>query len=618
MPLPSESQESRGVTGQLERGFRIGLGAIASLLVLLQLLVTQTGANRSEYARLINLAGRQRMLSQRITKAALLVERGLEASTTKLNESARQLDSAHRQLTEAAPTADTRQLLLKLEPLTRKLSEKALVWLENRDPTHLYALLEVEGQFLCSMEEVVSAFEEDARGTIRKQERLQWLVVLAMLGLVLAESHWIFSPLVSRLDASVTALRLARGEALQAQAQAEEAAAVKAQFLANMSHEVRTPMNGILGMSELLVEANLDPECHSYAKAVHGSAESLLRVLNDILDLSKLERGRYRIERSAFDLVALAESVVALYRPASRDRNLGLKVEFESDTPRWVWGDPSRLRQILTNLVDNALKFTQVGGVVLSIEPRPGNTVLFQVSDTGPGIPPQQVEAIFNAFHQVDASHSRTHQGTGLGLAIVQHLVKLMAGKLGVKSEPGRGSTFWFEIEMAPAADVTEVPAPSRPRFKGRVLVVEDNKINLLLCTRLLGDYKIEYETAEHGQQALERLAEGSFDLVLMDCQMPVLDGYTATRRLRSQGYRLPVVAITANALPHHQQMCFDAGMDDYISKPLRRAELERVLARFLQSQPDHEKDPATSSEGRGPDDETFTDSPGCAPVRGC
>ena len=379
---------------------------------------------------------------------------------------------------------------------------------------------------------------------------------------------------------------------------AEAATRSKSEFLANMSHEIRTPMNGVLGMTELLLTTALTEKQRRFAETSYSSGRKLLTLLNDILDFSKIEAGKLALRKTTFDIRVAVEEVVALFseRASSRGVRLGSFVDPGMTTP--VWGDPIRFNQILVNLVGNALKFTEAGSIDVRLTPGVNPwTLRVSVCDTGIGVAPSQQSAIFNPFQQADLSAQRQFQGTGLGLAICRQLVGLMGGTLGLESRPGEGSTFWFEIPLEiPKAEDTgaegsanRLPA-SAVQMKGKVLLVEDNAVNQQVALEMLGSLGLEVILAGDGYQALKEVASTNFDAILMDCQMPGMDGYAATRAIRAHELRksaenprsVPIIAMTAFAMKTDRDECLAAGMSDYLSKPFTTNELETVLARSL------------------------------------
>ncbi len=390
-------------------------------------------------------------------------------------------------------------------------------------------------------------------------------------------------------------LEAALGRAHDLAIKADAANRAKSEFVANMSHEVRTPMNGIIGMAALLRDTPLTPEQRDSVETINDSAEALLRILNDILDLSKIEAGKLDLDERDFELQPALQKVVNLLRFKAVEKGIVMDVSVDPEVPPRLRGDPLRLSQVLLNLVNNAVKFSNSGSVRLRVEGAGPGLLRFSVSDDGIGIPADKVGSLFQPFTQADATTTRRYGGTGLGLAICRRLVELMGGEIGVESTAGLGSTFWFTARFGvgsePAFHTSARegdPAEAGLRSGGRVLLVEDNAVNRKVALRLLAKLGLEATAANNGAEAVEAVRRGGYDAVLMDVQMPVMDGYEATRRIRQlerdgelSGH-LPIIAMTANAMQGDEDACLACGMDDYLSKPIQRDLLVRKLGCHL------------------------------------
>ncbi|MBF0612780.1 MAG: response regulator [Magnetococcales bacterium] len=406
-----------------------------------------------------------------------------------------------------------------------------------------------------------------------------------------------------RLQDKVTALKSAEKEILEAKQIAEEANLAKSRFLATMSHEIRTPMNAIIGMAQVLGETELTPQQEHYVSIFRNAGESLLTLINDILDLSKIEAGKVQLENEPFDLRALVDEAVQMFSLRAHAKGLKLQVKVDESVPSRQWGDANRLRQILVNLLGNALKFTHKGRIEIILELVKDNQFLsFSIKDTGIGIPPEKYDLIFTEFMQADSSTTRQYGGTGLGLTICKRLVDAMGGRIQLQSVVDKGSTFqvlipahtpgpldWKEGALEEEGGEKGIPKVAPGRL--RVLLVEDSEDNALLIKIFLKKGSHKVELVENGQKALEKFQKDSFDLVLMDVQMPVMDGFQATRAIRqweSQNRKkpTPIIALTAYAMKEDRQRCLEAGCDIYLAKPVRKQALMDAIGRvFYRSQ---------------------------------
>jgi signal transduction histidine kinase/CheY-like chemotaxis protein len=397
--------------------------------------------------------------------------------------------------------------------------------------------------------------------------------------------------------ANVTRRRQAADELREAKEAAEQASHAKGNFLATMSHEIRTPMNAVLGYVSLLRETDLTEQQRDYLGVIESSGQTLLSLINDVLDYAKIEAGRVDLEQIAFEPRTVVSNITKMLRPRADAKGIQLIENVAADVPLVLSGDPTRLGQILLNLCGNAVKFTNTGSVRITVQPEGADQLRIEVKDSGIGIATDRVGKLFQEFSQADSSTTRRFGGTGLGLAISRRLVLLMGGSIGVDSEAGEGATFWLVVPLQPATPemLAAMQPPSQQRAeqepttamstRKRVLLVEDNPVNQHLAKQFLRSLQCDVTVAANGVEAIEQITDSVFDVVLMDCVMPEMDGYQATREIRRRETgserHLPIIALTANAMASDQKACREAGMDDYLSKPFRKAELQQMLQRW-------------------------------------
>ena len=432
--------------------------------------------------------------------------------------------------------------------------------------------------------ELITIIEANKKSGL--QARL-WGVIMGVMACgLLVYAFWYILNLSSRQRKMIADLNESRRKI-------KEASTLKEQFLANMSHEIRTPMNAIIGFTNILKRTNLEAEQRSYVQNIHSAGENLLALINDILDLSKIEAGMIQMEETNFSLRSLIGSIAAMLDEKIKEKRLYLTTEIKEAVPDIVTGDAVRLTQILVNLLGNALKFTEVGGVKLIVDvlqvDKDKVNLRFNIIDTGIGIAKEKQEAIFERFQQAEAETSRRFGGTGLGLSIVKQLVELQGGSLLLESKPGKGSEFIIEMEyklpdeekmLSDALAAAEINTVSLNEVK--VLIAEDNPMNQQLIKHLMKNWAIGHTIVNNGAEAVEALRNENFSIVLMDIQMPEMDGYTATTVIRNElKLQVPIIAMTAHAMMGEKEKCLQLGMNDYISKPLKETILYNIIAQY-------------------------------------
>jgi PAS domain S-box-containing protein len=437
-----------------------------------------------------------------------------------------------------------------------------------------------------------NGFIKERRLIMRTKTGITFPVVLNSVAIYDQDGNYVASRStifdITEQQKAETALKEARQQAI-------ESANVKEQFLANMSHEIRTPINSVIGFTNLLQKTSMAEEQQQFVNLIQSASENLLTIINDILDISKIEAGMLRIEKNPFSLRGLCNSIETMFYHKAREKNLSFSLNIQDNIPDTLTGDAVRLTQIMVNLISNAIKFTQKGGISINIttlgQISDNVRLRFSVKDNGIGIPVDKLDAIFERFQQGETDTTRKYGGTGLGLSIVRNLVQLQGGQIEVDSDPGKGTEFVFEIEyslvpvgVALASSLSEKAEISAGAFPdARILVVEDNAMNQLLIKFTFQSWKINYELADNGVKAIEWLQRDKFDLVLLDIQMPLMDGYATSQAIRKElKSDIPIIAMTAHALAGEREKCLSHGMNDYISKPIHEKELYGLLKRYL------------------------------------
>ena len=587
-------------------------------------------------SRVINLAGRQRMLSQNIAKNVLLLKDSLSSSQreeviNRLRNLSFDLERSQLGLLNGDPDLQLPKtesriiigLFEKNAPYYEIINKRTKAIIEGQlspaqGENFIQAILTNEGPFLKTMDEIVYQYDLEAKQKIEQLSFSELIIASITLLIIILEILFIIRPVFKRFREQNGELHTAnkllanKNEKIERQNQryleinqalikakqkAEVAAVTKAKFLSNMSHEIRTPMNAVVGVTNLLMEGDPKEDQIELLQTLHFSSEHLLNIINDILDLSKIESGGFSLEKTDINIRQLIRNIQYTLMPKAIQKDLAFETTIDDDIPKLLQGDPVRLSQILLNLGSNAIKFTEKGKVSLHIklEALQGKKALlnFEVVDTGIGIPKDKQEKIFDSFSQADTNTTRIYGGTGLGLTITKKLLELHNSKIYLESEIGKGSIFSFSLlfpisktlEMKGKETLSYIKQYSSENFK-KILVVEDNKINQLIISRFLKKWKIKFDIAEDGLEAVEKVQTYDYGLVLMDLQMPNMDGYEATRTIRqlkdSKYKELPIIALSASAVLEIRDQAISAGMNGFMTKPFKPNELFETIHSYM------------------------------------
>ncbi|GAB4565637.1 MAG: hypothetical protein Tsb0020_16640 [Haliangiales bacterium] len=613
------------VAGRLTRIYLVALGLIALLVICAHGFVYWTIAQQGDDAAVINVAGRQRMLSQRIAKCALAIRAGIDRRE-ELVRSLEEWSVAHQGLRFGDPSRDLpgdlppalREMYIELEaPLVRiEVAATALLRGGASDAevdAAIDTILANERQFLPLMHQIVGVHEQLANDKLERLQIIENTLLIVTLLLLLIEAGLIFRPAIGHLRRQFQARLDAEAKLSHALERANAATTAKAEFLANMSHELRTPLNSLCGMSALLEDTALDSTQREYVRALGRSAGHLLALVNDVLDLATIDAGELALAAVDFAVADVVAESIAVATSAAQEKPLTLVYECAPAVPALVRGDPVRLKQVLLGLLSNAVKFSEEGTVQVSVDRVESAdddqlTLQFDVRDTGVGIPEAQRERLFEAFTQGDGSSTRQHGGIGVGLAIAKRVVSSMDGSMSVWGEPGAGTTVRFTAVFgAPAGSAPEVadmasagaepastrpdsgePAPVRaeagPESVGgyKTLLVEDDAINRVVAQTMLERCGHRVDVVGDGRAAVDAVLRARYDLVFMDIQMPVMNGLQATRAIRAlsgPAGQVCIVALTANAFSQDRDACVAAGMNAYLSKPITREAIAQCVA---------------------------------------
>ncbi len=605
-----------------KRLYTVAVVTIIMLVCISQLLIQLSIKDQEKDAMIINIAGRQRMLSQNIAKQALLLnissrfeldtEDSIRTSFRKLlfEWKKAHLGLQHGDSSLSLPgknSPEVQQLFGQIDTTFQRIHHAGSGLIASNDYHAKLGftrmILMNEGEYLEDMNNIVKQYEVEANQKLRRLRFIEFMLAFITLVVLMIEVQWIFKPTFHRLSSQRDHLRSLNShltqlneDLTQAKDEIQHAVEAKENFFSVVTHELRTPLNAIVGVSELLSNSNLDVEQKEHTRVLTFASEHLLCLVNDILDLSKIEAQAIHFEEVPFELDMLVSDLENIFKHKANQSNIYLRVNRSGDIPPYLKGDPVRLRQILTNLINNGLKFTERGGVTLSVHAENLSDdqvqILFDISDTGIGIPEDKHKTIFDAFSQVDASTTRKYGGTGLGLAITKQLVEGQGGKIELTSTPGNGSTFrvCLRYDIVPQEgypDKNEIKTMNDfhpEKLAGlRLLIAEDEEMNQYVIKKLLKRWGVNFDIVENGYQVLEKMKyDEPYDLILMDFDMPEMNGVEAAMKIRSVDnlyyQQIPIIAITASTLGVIKKTLATSGMNDFIPKPFFSEDLAQII----------------------------------------
>ncbi len=552
---------------KLSRNTHLIMGGFLTCFFLL--IGTQQYMNslKSDYDSLINISGRQRMLSQKLAYLKTINSKPVEFKTS-LNL----FKFSHERLNESA----SHEIKLFYQNQVNPIFNKYISIITSPETSHEIIFTDSQ-KVLKILNEAVTLFEKESN-TYEQWSNI-FNMALSIIGFILLAILY-FKILLPQKESMLHGLK---GYYYEKQ-KADESSRIKSAFIANMTHELRTPMNGVIGFSQLLKETQLNPEQESYLGNLDKASHALLEIINDILDFSKLESGNIVINSVNVNHQEITHEIVSILHPIAIQKNIEIKYIIDENLPSYVLIDPLRLKQILINLINNAIKFTKEGNVTLHIKEQ-GDFILFEVSDTGIGIPPEQVNLIFQEFQQIENTYVKTQEGTGLGLSLVKKFVDLMDGYIEVDSEVGKGSKFSVFLPLIRGEEPKNKAVIKEGELNikvEKILVVEDNKMNQLVIGSLLKKLEVPYEFADNGKEAVKICKNNTFDLILMDISMPILNGFDATKAIRKFDEKTPIICLSANVFSNDREKAIYAGMNDFLEKPIKKEKLVHYLNKYL------------------------------------